>query len=222
MRISNRVLISALLAVAAVPAGAVTWTASPGAPDPGPSAGQTLIADFETPATQPGYTLSGNFNIVSGTTAAAAAPAGDASHYLYTSPAIPTGVATLSTLDLINISFYWGSIDDYNKVEVLGDGGSVIKTISGLDVSPATGDQSNSIDNKRIFIKAGAGQKITGLRFTATGISFEVDNVYGTLLTDDNGSTVPEPATWALMIGGFGMVGVGARRRRKAALRVTA
>ena len=25
---------------------------------------------------------------------------------------------------------------------------------------------------------------------------------------------VPEPATWALMIGGFGLVGVQARRRR--------
>ena len=31
---------------------------------------------------------------------------------------------------------------------------------------------------------------------------------------------VPEPATWALMIGGFGMVGAAARRRRRAALTV--
>lgn len=30
------------------------------------------------------------------------------------------------------------------------------------------------------------------------------------------GNAVPEPATWALMIGGFGMVGVAARRRRTA------
>jgi hypothetical protein len=31
---------------------------------------------------------------------------------------------------------------------------------------------------------------------------------------------VPEPATWAMMIGGFGMVGA-AMRRRKAQVRVT-
>ncbi|MGI4878230.1 MAG: PEPxxWA-CTERM sorting domain-containing protein, partial [Janthinobacterium lividum] len=30
------------------------------------------------------------------------------------------------------------------------------------------------------------------------------------------GGTVPEPATWALMIGGFGMIGISARRRRSA------
>ena len=33
-------------------------------------------------------------------------------------------------------------------------------------------------------------------------------------------SAIPEPATWAMMIGGFGMVG-GAMRRRKAQVRVT-
>jgi len=31
------------------------------------------------------------------------------------------------------------------------------------------------------------------------------------------GNTVPEPATWALMLGGFGLVGMGARRRRQPA-----
>lgn len=34
---------------------------------------------------------------------------------------------------------------------------------------------------------------------------------------DDGIGAVPEPATWALMIGGFGLVGAAARRRRTAA-----
>jgi len=62
--------------------------------------------------------------------------------------------------------------------------------------------------------------------FTATsGGSFtfgigthSADNI-GTLLDDvklDIGA-VPEPATWALMIGGFGMAGGMLRRRRAAA-----
>jgi hypothetical protein len=31
------------------------------------------------------------------------------------------------------------------------------------------------------------------------------------------GTAVPEPATWAMMIGGFGLIGAAARRRRRAA-----
>ncbi len=35
------------------------------------------------------------------------------------------------------------------------------------------------------------------------------------VFTVSDGATVPEPATWALMIGGFAMVGAAARRRRQ-------
>lgn len=37
---------------------------------------------------------------------------------------------------------------------------------------------------------------------------------YEKLAFSNNGATVPEPAAWALMIGGFGLVGTAARRRR--------
>jgi hypothetical protein len=30
------------------------------------------------------------------------------------------------------------------------------------------------------------------------------------------GGAVPEPATWAMMIAGFGLIGVAARRQRRA------
>nr|WP_243453716.1 PEPxxWA-CTERM sorting domain-containing protein [Sandaracinobacteroides saxicola] len=35
--------------------------------------------------------------------------------------------------------------------------------------------------------------------------------------TADNGGAVPEPATWAMLIAGFGLVGIAARRRVRAA-----
>ncbi len=44
---------------------------------------------------------------------------------------------------------------------------------------------------------------------TLFGIRFETDPGVGVGI-----AAVPEPATWALMIGGFGLVGIAARRRR--------
>jgi hypothetical protein len=40
-------------------------------------------------------------------------------------------------------------------------------------------------------------------------------------LTIANTGAVPEPATWAMMIAGFGLVGFGLRRRAKPSVRVT-
>jgi hypothetical protein len=62
--------------------------------------------------------------------------------------------------------------------------------------------------------------------FDLTRLSFDADNVYvnlngldanGTIVIDISGGAVPEPASWALMVAGFGMIG-GALRRRQAVL----
>lgn len=44
---------------------------------------------------------------------------------------------------------------------------------------------------------------------------------YRVTISDRAISAVPEPATWAMMIAGFGMIGFGLRHRRKQSLRVT-
>ena len=57
---------------------------------------------------------------------------------------------------------------------------------------------------------------------TDTAISAYVDdNAVGAAYTNyvfrlDNGGAVPEPASWALMVGGFGLMGMAMRRRRPA------
>jgi hypothetical protein len=44
-------------------------------------------------------------------------------------------------------------------------------------------------------------------RGVAVGSAFEIDNIAI--------NAVPEPATWAMMLLGFGAIGIGMRRQRK-------
>jgi hypothetical protein len=62
------------------------------------------------------------------------------------------------------------------------------------------------------------------------GIHFRFDNDAGLALGRNVGERVlasgafqpvPEPSTWAMMIGGFGVVGLAARRRRRVTARIS-
>ncbi|PZN93212.1 MAG: hypothetical protein DCF31_13450 [Alphaproteobacteria bacterium] len=212
MRVKILPIIAAAIAAAmALPAAAVTVTSVFGAPDPG-APGQVLLVDFNGPLAD-GYTLSGDFGLQTGTNGNAAAPAGNDTQYLYVSSAIPNGSATLSTFDLTAVSFYWGSIDDYNSVDIMLTDGSMF-SIAGDALPPANGDQGLPSTNRRVFFTAVGDELISGIRFNSTGVAFEVDDVYGVLAGGGAGATVPEPETWAMLLAGFGFVGAAARRRR--------
>lgn len=203
-------LLATAALIAAAPLAAASFVTSAGAPDPGPAAGETLVVTFDAPDAA-GYSWSGNLTIATGSNSAAAAPAGDSTAYGYVSSALTPNWALLSTPDLRSISFYWGSVDDYNELQVLGAGGSVLLTLTGatpgVGTPPIDGNQILERTNRRIFITADAGEAITGLRFASTGVAFEFD--------DFAANAVPEPATWAMLIAGFGLIGVAARRRRR-------
>jgi hypothetical protein len=187
-------------------AAAVTISSVPGAPDPGPSAGQTLVVTFDVPAAA-GYSFSGNLQTSPiHLPGHAAEPVGDTSKFGFVSTEFNPATATLSTPKLMSISFYWGSIDTYNTVDILGPGGVTLLSICGGLIPPANGDQTAAGTNRRVNFAAGAGETITGLRFGSTGVAFEFDNFAA--------AAVPEPAAWAMMIGGFGLVGAAARGRR--------
>lgn len=202
--IKSLVSITALLSAAA--ASAVTVMSVPGAPDPGPFAGQKLVVTFDAPNAM-GYSFDGNIHTAMSSSSSAAEPAGDTTTFGYVSSAFEPSTSTLTTPGVKSISFYWGSIDTYNSVDVLGAGGTVLKTIVGGQIPPADGNQEVSSTNRRVDITAGAGETITGLRFKSTGVAFEFDNFAAA-------GAVPEPASWALFIGGFAMVGAASRRRR--------
>lgn len=92
-----------------------------------------------------------------------------------------------------------GSIDQYNSITVRLLGGTS-KTFWGATF----GDIQSKA---RLIFNADAAERITGVTLRSSTNSLEVDNLA-------LGGAVPEPATWAMMIGGVGMVGGAMRRRR--------
>jgi hypothetical protein len=213
----NILLLSALAlgAVASPAFSAVSVTTANG--DGGTPVGYTLIYDFETAL--PGGALTGNGAVVQapGVPNQSAAPAGTPAGEHYLTVPQPndqgqsTGTATLQLGGQFNkVSFYWGSIDTYNSVELLDGMGNVIgSAISGGGLPAPTlpnGNQAAPTSNRRVFI-VNDTMNISALRFSSQGFAFELDNV---------AAAVPEPASWAMMLGGFGMLGFAARRRQVA------
>lgn len=103
------------------------------------------------------------------------------------------------------MSFYWGSIDDYNTVSFFS-GSTLVASYTGAQIpaAPADGSQGNPLNNRRVGFNFG-GAAITSVNFSSSQNSFELDTVSG---------AVPEPASWALLIVGMGMTGAAMRRRR--------
>lgn len=194
----------------------VNVLASPGNPasDPGfASLGQSLIYDFDTVSPTAGA-LTGNFAVLAapGTPGISAAPSGTAAGTFYLTVPI-NGSSGTATLNLggsfSSLSFYWGSVDDYNTVTLIQSDGTETSfdgTQIGFGVDP-DGNQTDNDSNVRVnFLATGAG--ISAVRFNSTQFAFETDSFAGT--------AVPEPATWAMLVGGFGVMGFAARRRRAA------
>lgn len=89
--------------------------------------------------------------------------------------------------------------------------GAILGQFNGSQFSPlANGNQDLPTTNQRVtFSNTPDEAPIGGVRFLTTGNPLEVDNVVFS-------SAVPEPATWAMMLMGFGAVGYSMRRRNAA------
>lgn len=200
-----------LLACAASPAAAASFVVQNGSTASFAAPAGTVV-NFNTvlPA---GFRLDliNNAGIVSGDSVGQyAQPAfSDGSAYLAVGPG---GSATLaSAMGYDSVSFFLGSIDSYNTVQVLSTAGAVIASYTGASFSSnPNGDQELPRTNRRITITRDAVDAlIGGVRFLSDSPALEVDNVVF--------SAVPEPSTWALMFLGFGMVGTATRYRRRRA-----
>jgi hypothetical protein len=121
------------------------------------------------------------------------------------------GYAALTSVKMLqSLSFYMGSPDTYNMVKFSGEGGFEW-TLQGSQiwkgVTPPNGDQSWG---RRVSYDFG-DNGVNKVEFFSSGNSFEFDSIAGSLR-----QAVPEPATWTMLILGFGTVGAMLRRRRAA------
>lgn len=200
-----------MFAFAGAAQAAVIVSFAPGAASPPP--GFTVIYNFDT--TTPASLVPGPLVQIksppsdgNGAPPANSVPAG--TKYL---SVLGGGLATISFLSPQAVfSFDWGSIDSYNTLTLLTNGGPDV-IIPGTDfITPANGNQLSPGTNGLFTATGTGGTLFSGFTLGSSANSFEIDNVAVR-------SPVPEPATWAMMVFGFGALGGAMRRRGRKSVR---
>jgi hypothetical protein len=201
-------LVLATAAIVAVPGTAMAAiTLDSVTPGTVPYTGPTPTYDFETPAPVVG-------GLVTNTSVGgvSAQPLGSTGNFWTVGPTDGSpGILSLTSFgDIYNISFIWGSVDSYNLIEFLDGVGGVLASFNGNAIfNPANGNQTDPNLNPvvRFAVSGAEVSSLASLRLSSTGNAFETDNFAV--------NAVPEPATWAMMLLGFGAMGVSLRRRRQ-------
>lgn len=106
------------------------------------------------------------------------------------SPMTATFAALQSSVSFINVSFSSVLAKAYNA------NGDLLASLTSTEAFPISGN---------VLTLSG-----TGIKYVTFEGGFGIDNLSYTI------GAVPEPATWAMMISGFGMIGGAMRRRRVA------
>lgn len=142
----------------------------------------------------------GDFQIVSTSLSGQyAQPAGIDSAYLTVPNPKSNGSATFTLGAESNyFGIFWGSIDSYNSISFYL-GGNFIHSYSGTDLVGqfANGNQVNYSSNRYINFDFGS-DKFDTVKLTSNGFAFESDNH-----AFRNLSTVPEPSSLLLVLGGL-------------------
>jgi len=115
--------------------------------------------------------------------------------------------ATLSTPLIGSMSLYIGSVDSYSSITFKGLNG-FNQTFGGSAlVASANGNRTDAGTNRRFYFDFG-NAKVNEITFASSSNSFEFDNIAAA-------AAVPEASTWAMLIAGFGLVGLSMRRRSR-------
>nr|WP_295659361.1 PEPxxWA-CTERM sorting domain-containing protein [Polymorphobacter sp.] len=166
--------------------------------------------DFNGGAPVAGYSYTGGTIFTHSVANVAAAPAGDTTPFL----AVQQGdTATFTFAKAIkSFSIYIGSVDSFNSLHFTGPGYDSGVFSASMLPGGDNGNQVNGDTNRRFFFTFNGGQSVKTVTLGSAGNSFEIDNIAV--------ANVPEPATWAMLVGGFGLIGFA--RRRKSTLETVA
>ena len=202
---------AAFIAIAAPASAAVVLSFGEGGSSP--LAGLTTVENFETGgALISSGVLGTDYLIQTGDDGnGAPIPTSDPTGTKYLT-VLGGGTTTISFGAGVNrFSFDWGSLDGYNTLTINYNSGSSVNVVPGVTfVNLANGNQELPQTNGVFSASGNAGEIFNSITLTSGQNSFEIDNVAV--------GVVPEPATWAMMIIGFGAAGSMIRRRRAVAL----
>jgi hypothetical protein len=215
---------TAAIAAPAYAAPTLIYTAAPNYGLP-PSTTATIFQNFGTGAPNgsayvagSNETTSGSVSLFQGTVPGIAVdPTPSGGNYLAIG-GVPNSSGTYTVTFNSPVQFFsfaFGSLDSYNSVTLLTAAGSFTyagaQIIGGTATAPGTGPfnaDGNSAIAGRVSFDFGGQAGLLSATFSSDRAAFEID---------DLAAAVPEPASWAMMIAGFGMVGGALRstRRRK-------
>lgn len=176
-----------------------------------PSLAVTTLIDFNDYTVNPATSYTGNAVIQTGTNSIGAALPSNSTPYYST-----TGTSQINFTGytgVVNwVSFDWGSNDKYNEAIFLDSRGRPNGAVHGW----GDGNQFNATDNtnyKYVFTYEQKKRGFSGIKFVSRDSSsnpraaYEIDNLRIQ-------SSIPEPASWALMFAGFGLAGAAIRNRK--------
>lgn len=208
MKISLKAAAIAALAVSAIAGSAnAAVTVSHTSDNLNLPAGQVMVWDFDglqaagysTATTGPVSIYNGADGLMSGISAP---PPGDLTNYV---AVLGGGSLTLTTPAIKLLSVYMGSPDAYNSI-LFNFSDNTSELLNGAQLAGGAFGGDQSIGRRMTYT---FGDKtVTSVVFASSQNSFEFDNIATV-------SAVPEPATWAMMIMGFGLAGSAVRNSRR-------
>jgi len=134
-------------------------------------------------------------------------PTYDTTSYLAVGNAAPTASVTFDAgMGASYFGFYLGTPDSYNSVTFNGSDGSHT-TIDGYQLVNYSAQSPTG--SFYLGVQSTSGTVFTSIVFHSDGDSMETDNHAYVLA-----AAVPEPETYAMLLGGLGLMGFIARRRR--------
>ena len=226
MRALARLFITAAATAGIASAANATISVS-AIPGSNPYSGPAPVYDFNTPGTTPvtlpaGTTPPGPGGIITiGSFGNLfAQPFGSTGNYYAVGPSTQSpGTVLFGLPGIAQVSFIWGSIDQYNSLTFTDAAGNPLGAaytftgtyIASLIPALANGNRSSANTNPIVTFLFGGSDigLIGGMQLTSQFNAFEIDDIAIT-------SGVPEPGTWAMMLLGLGVVGFAVRRRKSA------